>query len=485
MGKGREGKFHPRKGKPSLEKAMETAGVTPVSSSTFQQRSEIADKYTVGEGEPAPNLNVRHRNRNTEKREDRQVVKTDQTKASIKKYAPTPALVNTVPEELPAVLSKEKLSELADFKSEHCISLFFPTHPAGAEVNGQVDQTTFKTMVKHMASALKKENLKGDVIDRMLKPAHDLLENDTFWRSLSRGLAVFIADGFFNYLRIPVAPKEELVMQRSFHLSTLLPVMTNSDHFFLLVLSKKQAKLYRADAFGMVYLPVSELPDGVDDVVHFEEKDDQKLFRTGSSGAGGGANYHGISSGKPDDKENIAMYFDEVDETLFKEVLHNEHAPLLLAGVEYMISIYKQVAKYKPIWDNALIGSHEHDDSNALYKMARKKMEPYFEERHRKALEMYGNNTGSPSMTSFFPEDVIPAAFYKRVWHLFVQHERHLWGKFDEMNNKLVFHATRQVGDEDLIDKAIVKTILNAGEVHLLPQDQMPGKSSIAALMRY
>ena len=39
--------------------------------------------------------------------------------------------------------------------------------------------------------------------------------------------------------------------------------------------------------------------------------------------------------------------------------------------------------------------------------------------------------------------------------------------------------------DEDLIDKAVTRTILNAGEVHFLPKDQMPGGSEIAAVMRY
>ena len=39
--------------------------------------------------------------------------------------------------------------------------------------------------------------------------------------------------------------------------------------------------------------------------------------------------------------------------------------------------------------------------------------------------------------------------------------------------------------DEDLIDKAVTRTLLNAGEVHFLPKDQMPGGSEIAAVMRY
>jgi hypothetical protein len=295
---------------------------------------------------------------------------------------------------------------------------------------------------------------------------------------------VFISDDMFRYLKMPYQPKEEMLVNSSFYITPLLPLAAKGDYFYLLVLSKKQAKFYRADAFGMNEIKVNELPNGVDDVVHFEEKDDQKLWRTGSSGGGGGANYHGIGAGKPDDKENLAMYFDEVDETLWKEVLNRENAPLLLAGVEYLIPIYKSVAQYRNIWNDAITGNHEYDDLNSLYRLARKKMEPYFEERHQKALEMYGNHSAT-GLTSFLPEEVIPAAHYKRVWHLFVQEDTHVWGTFDEMKNQLTLHETQQEGDEDLTDKAIAKTILSGGEVHRLPKDRMPSGSSLAALMRY
>jgi hypothetical protein len=111
-------------------------------------------------------------------------------------------------------------------------------------------------------------------------------------------------------------------------------------------------------------------------------------------------------------------------------------------------------------------------------------MEPYFDERHAKALEAYWNQSAT-ALTSSIPDDVIPAAHYKQVWHLFVQKDEHIWGTFDEMNNQLTIHDTQQDGDECLIDRAVIKTILNAGEVHVLPKDRMPGGSKIAALMRY
>jgi hypothetical protein len=251
------------------------------------------------------------------------------------------------------------------------------------------------------------------------------------------------------------------------------------------VLSKKQkTRLYRADAFGIRYINVPELPDGIDDVVHFEEKDDQKLFRTDTSGAGQGANFHGIGSGKPDDKANIAMYFDEVDETLMKSVLNTENAPLVLAGVEYLIPIYKQVAKYKNIWSEPLTGNHEYEDLNTLYTQATAVVAPYFMERVNKAKQIYGNQSAT-ALTSSVVEDVVPAAYYGRIGSLFVRRNEHLWGTFDEMKNELVIHDNREAQDEDLIDKAVMKTLLNGGEVYIVEKEAMPADSQLAAIMRY
>jgi hypothetical protein len=358
------------------------------------------------------------------------------------------------------------------------------THAAGVEKNEQKDVIAFKNLMQQVTYQLRQKETDQAVIDKLLKPGYDLIKDNQFWLSLSKGLGVFISEGEFKYMKLPIVPKEEILINSSYYLAPLIPLVTGYDYFYLLVLSKKQAKLYRADRFGMVYLPIPEMPNGIDDVVHLEEKDDQKLFRTDTSGAGQGASYHGMGAGKPDDKANIAMYFDEVDETAWKAVLGRENVPLLLAGVDYLIPIYKSVAKYKFIWDEALTGSYEHQDGNVIYQEALETMAPYFKQRADKALEMYGNNSAT-ALTSSLPADVIPAAFYSRVWHLYVQKDEHIWGTFDEMKNELVIHETQQEGDECLIDKAIIKTVLNGGEVHTLEKDRMPAESKIAALMRY
>ena len=486
MGKDKEGKYHPPKGKPSGTRTQK--GVTTTKSSMLDQQLAIEDKYTdhPDVDSMAANVRVRHPNRNVDKGNERKV--SENKKNDSVKNVADPLKLKEEPatslDELTPFLSKEALQELANYTSDCCISVYIPTHRSGVEVNEQMDSIAFKNALQQIEVKLKEKGYDQSRMAKLLKPGYDLLRNEKFWYALTEGLAFYIAEGHFKFMRLLSTPPEKMLINTSFYLSPLVPYMLSSEYFYLLVLSKKQAKLFRANNFGMMRIEVPELPNGVDDVVHFEEKDDQKLFRTGSSGAGQGANYHGIGGGKPDEKDHISMYLEEVDETLWKEILNKENVPLLLAGVEYLLPLFRKVSHYNKIYENSLTGSLEHTDEAQLFRQAREIMEPYFRERLNKAKEVYGNQSAT-TLTSTVAEQIIPAAFYSRISQLFVQSGAEIWGTFDEKSNELFIHNEQQNSDDSLLDKAVIKTFMNGGEVFILEKSEMPGGAELAALMRY
>jgi hypothetical protein len=485
MGKDKEGAYHPPKGKPSgSNSGEESLEINQSTSGSVEQHQEMADKYTKGADELPANVRVRHPNRNVNKGEEKKNGKNSNAKSKSNSQDSEDVETRTLADELPGILSKELFESLVNFKGEYCISLYLPTHRSGAQVNEMEDNIAFKHFLQEVVNGLKSEGVDQARIQHLLEPAYDLLSNEAFWRNLDQGLAVFIAEDFFKFIKMPDVPAREMLINSTFMVKPLVNAMTVNEYFYLLVVSKKQAKFFKANAFGMQQIQIDELPNGIDDVVHLEEKVDQKLFRTDTSGAGKGASFHGHGAGKPDEKENIAMYLEEVDETLWEEVLHNENVPLLLAGVEYLLPIYKSVSHYKNIWDEVITGSHEHDDLNSLYQLARQVMEPYFQERTKKALALYGNQSAT-ALTSSIPADIVPAAHYSRIAHLFVLKGSHLWGSFNEMENILTVHDAKEEGDECLVDKAVIKTILNGGDVHFVSKEDLPAESNMAALMRY
>ncbi|HYC27241.1 MAG TPA: hypothetical protein VEB42_00475, partial [Chitinophagaceae bacterium] len=377
-------------------------------------------------------------------------------------------------------MNKETFAELANFRSEASISLYLPTHSAGVEVNEHRDQIAFKQTIQEIAGMLKNKGHNQSGIERLLEPAYTLVRDDAFWLNMRQGLAVFISDGYFRYMKLPFSPGRDIMINNAFKVSPLTRLMMEKDYFYILVISKKQLKLFKADAFGIQFIPVQGLPEGMIDA-QAPDKDDETTFRMGGRGGTGGANFHGVGGGNNvDDKARIATYFEAADDVIWKEVLHNDTAPLMLAGVEYLIPIYKSVSDYNHVCDEALTGSHERDDATALYEQAMEKMAYHFMKRVNKAKELYGNQSAT-ALTTSIVDDIVPAAHYGQVSHLFVQKGARIMGRFDEMNNKL---EMTEDGD-DLVDVAVAKTLLSGGEVFLLEKEQMPAEAELAAVLRY
>jgi hypothetical protein len=382
------------------------------------------------------------------------------------------------------LIPKEEFTELINYSGTNCISIYIPAHRAGVEVNEKQDAIVLKNALQSVNADLQKQGLPSQAIEALLAPGFELYNNEIFWNSQLDGLAIFLADGFSKVIQLPFAVEEETFINNSFYISPLLPAITNKQEFYLLVLSKNDAQFYQGNAFGLQRIQISELPNGMDDVIHFEEKEGRQLFRQGGKGGTGSASFHGHGEGQLDDKANLGIYFQEVDKTLFTEVLHDKHAPLVLAGVEYLIPIYRGVSKYKNIAEEAITGSQEHESPHVLFTKVREILEPYFEQETKKSLQNYYNQIATP-LTSSMPEKVIPASYYAQISDLFICKGEHIWGTFDKDTNQLQIHAEKQDGDECLINKAAAQTYINGGAVHLLDHEHMPKESIIAAFMRF
>ena len=48
------------------------------------------------------------------------------------------------------------------------------------------------------------------------------------------------------------------------------------------------------------------------------------------------------------------------------------------------------------------------------------------------------------------------------------------WGTFDEDADEVTIHEDREPGDEDLLDRAALETMLNGGTVYAVKQEAMP-----------
>ena len=204
----------------------------------------------------------------------------------------------------------------------------------------------------------------------------------------------------------------------------------------------------------------------MEDVVHFEEK--EKMER-----------------GKVTEQEkgNLVQYFHEIDRTLREQILGRENKPLILAGVEYLLPLYRQANSYPHLIKEELTGNFEHATLGELLGKAEKKMQTYFTEERQKAIQKILDH--GPAPTTSFLQDVIRAAFEGRVSQLFIAKGTMLWGQYTSKPEEPVIHEEEEDGDDNLTNQVVIQTISHGGQVYLLDAEKMPAEAKMVAVLRY
>ncbi len=75
-----------------------------------------------------------------------------------------------------------------------------------------------------------------------------------------------------------------------------------------------------------------------------------------------------------------------------------------------------------------------------------------------------------------------------RVESLFVAVGHQQWGTFDPDTHRAYLHPSAEPGDEDLLDLAVVQTLLHGGNVYMVNLEEMPDDpmhGPLAAVFRY
>ena len=155
-----------------------------------------------------------------------------------------------------------------------------------------------------------------------------------------------------------------------------------------------------------------------------------------------------------------------------------------MAAVEYEQTFYREANSYHNLLEEGVLGSPDGLDDEQIHQAAWEIVEPHFAAGRRTSLEHYADLSNTDK-TSDRLEEILPAACHGRVRTLFLQTQAHTWGRFDAERLAVEVHKRPAPGDVDLIDLATVCVLQNRGMIYVLPQDQMPVKSSVAAMFRY
>ncbi len=379
-------------------------------------------------------------------------------------------------------LTREDLTALATRGQGTCVSIYLPTHRFGPET--QADQTALKNALNQAEEELTAGGMRSPDAIALLAPARELLGDRPFWLRSDVGLALFIGRDGVKALRMPEEVAPRVIVDERFYLKPLLGVIGSEHHYWLLTLSQKRIRLMRGSRIGLVQVDLEGVPTSLAEELRWDDLERSSLqFHTGTSGTGGKrpAVFHG--TGEPDVKDEIMRYFREIDKGV-AEYLQDDDAPLILAGVDYLLPIYREVNSHPRLAQTAVTGSPDNMNATDLSREAWDIALPLFREGRDRAARQLDDAWGSSKTTSD-PETLVPAAMHGRVDTLFVASDRELWGRYDAETGAASIHASRQSGDEDLLDLAAFEALHSGAEVYALPAAQLPRGEAFAAMLRY
>ena len=371
-----------------------------------------------------------------------------------------------------------ELQDLLRPRKGPCVSIYLPTHRYRPE-NDQ-DRIRYRNLV-HQAGSLLRSRYSEQEARRFLRPLEALSEH-AFWLHQKDGLAVFRSNDETLHYLLPMTLPELVVISDTFHTLPLVKFLYLDRRYYVLALARKAVTLYEGSPEALAEVEVEGLPSDVKSALG-EELIEQSLGYHSPTGRAGKPIYHGQPV-RSDVKDTVLRYFRAIDKALWG-FLHEERAPLVLAGVGYYHPIYRQVNRYPFLLHQGVEGNVEREDLEELHRKSWELVSARFAAEAREAVNAFGAALPRGRASDEIPE-AAQAAVQGRVRWLLCAAGRHVWGRLDRTSGTVEIAARqRGVDDADLLDELGEVTIARGGDVLEIAPAEMPTRSPVAAVFRY
>lgn len=383
------------------------------------------------------------------------------------------------------VLNPTDLKSLLEQQGKWCVSLYMPTHRLGREQ--QQDPIRLKNLLAEAEAKLLGSGLRRPEVQKLMQPAEELLWDRDFWQHRSDGLAIFLTRDFHQIYRLPFEFEEQLHTGNGFYIKALLPCLGRGIKFYVLAVSLSNVRLFEGNADTLSEVQLNFVTN-MEEALRLDDGERSFNMLSGSprSGEGrvgaGSLHGHGMDD---DEKKDILRFLQSVDQGL-NDVLDDKNIPMVLAGVEYVLPMFRESTSYKNVLGDAVVGNPDRENPKELHEKAWKIVRPLFEESQKKAYEKYQQLHGQQSELAVSDlKAAVKAAAFGQVETLFVPLGAQKWGRYDPQNANVILVQEPGPENEDLFDFAATETLMNSGRVFAVPREQMPGEGEVAAILRY
>jgi hypothetical protein len=364
------------------------------------------------------------------------------------------------------VPTRAQLDQLFAVREPSSVSIYLPTSPSS---RGDAERIELKNLASEASRQLEAAGVaKADVaaIDEELA---DLVDDDEFWRFQARSLAIFLTPTTSTTFRLANNLTAQVEVSDRFHLKPLLRAVTFPHTAFVLALAQGSVRLLEiAPDLEPAEVDVPGLPKDVASAVGKSSIRDRAPS--------------GRIQGSEGQKTRMRQFARRVDEAL-RPLLNGVDLPLILAAAEPIDSIYRSVNSYPHLLPASVAGNPETLSAGELAESARRVLDDLYAEQLRATHETYALRA-SQRRASADIADVAHAATFGLVDTALVDIDGAVPGYVDE-SGAVTFDDADDAVNYGVVDEIARRVWLNGGNVLAVRRDDIPGKGSVAAILRY
>jgi hypothetical protein len=382
-------------------------------------------------------------------------------------------------------ITLQDIEHLATESGGMRVSIYIPTKRSGGET--MKNSIRLKNRLKEAEAQLEGMGWNPPEIAALLDPGFALVDEKLFREQQKEGLALFLDGNGLRSLQLASAPAERVYLGDHFQIKPLFQALALERGFYVLALSEKDVRLLEASRDEIQEVKVSGVPSSMQDALQFDDPEKQLQHHSQMSGNGARgsdpAGYHGHGGGEAFEENNYLRFFQAVDQGL-QDFLLRSQAPLVLAGVDYLLPIYHEANNYPHLIAEGIGGNPTRTNKRELLKRGWEIVEPRMHSERDAAVTRYRQEAHLEHCSDDI-DRILQGAYGGQVDTLFVRGDVDHWGSYDLANNRVTTHNERKPESADLLNLAAIHTLLNSGTVYTLDREEMPLNTDVAAILRY
>jgi hypothetical protein len=364
--------------------------------------------------------------------------------------------------------TRSEVESLLRVRGSPCVSIYVATTPLPHE--SQPERIELKNLVAEAAGQIEAARPPRGTVEQVREPLDELVEDDEFWATQARSLAVFASPTGLRTFRLPNRLTSGVEVADRFYVKPLLRAVTFSQAGFVLAIAAGSVRLVEVAGDGPPFtVNVTDLP------------------ASAASGAGKSSIADRSPSrriqGSEGQKVLLRQYARKVDHAL-RGVLTGLELPLILAATEPLESIYRSVNSYPQLAETGIQGSPEGSSDEELAAAAR----PVLDELHARQLSELRERFEQSLAQDRASADVATvarAATYGAVDTVIVDVDQKVPGFVDDESGAVTFAEEDDAVSYGVVDEILRRVVLMGGRVFAVRAPDVPGDGPVAAILRY